>query len=141
MAKWEYVMWNELRETELKEDYSWILTLYPIYSKKDTKRLMLYAYSLIYNNDSKWWDNLWDTIFEKLRYSVYNIWWVIEAETLLPRLQSYNIRIGWNLWHKQALIKNLKSGEYKIWFNEKQWNDNPDYYETYRLPTDEELNE
>jgi len=141
MAKWEYVMWNELRETELKEDYSWILTLYPIYSKKDTKRLMLYAYSLLYNNDSEWWDNLWDTIFEKLRYSVYNIWWVIEAEALLPRLQSYNIRIGWNLWHKQALIENLKSGEYKIWFNEKQWNDNPDYYEFYRIPTEDELNE
>jgi hypothetical protein len=60
---------------------------------------------------------------------------------LLPRLQSYNIRIGWNLWHKQALIENLKSGEYKIWFNEKQWNDNPDYYEFYRIPTEDELNE
>jgi hypothetical protein len=37
-------------------------------------------------------------------------------------MQSYGSRIDWNLWHKQALIENLKSGEYKVWFNEKQWN-------------------
>ena len=137
LAKWEYVLWNEVREEELEASS---LNRFPVYSNKDTKRLMLYAYSLLYNNDSAWYNNYWDIIFKKLKYSVYNIWWTVEAEALLPRLQSYNTRIDWNLWHKQALIENLKSGEYTIWFNEKQWNDNPDYYEMNRLPTDEELN-
>ena len=60
---------------------------------------------------------------------------------IMPRMQSYGARIDWNLWHKQALIENLKSGEYKVWFNEKQWNDNSYLYDEYRLPTDEELAE
>ena len=59
----------------------------------------------------------------------------------MPRMQSYGARIDWNLWHKKALIQNLKSGKYNIWFNEKQWNSNHDYYVDYRLPTDEELAE
>ena len=56
-------------------------------------------------------------------------------------MQWYNYRLDWNIWHKEALIENLKSGEYKVWFNEKQWNDNHDYYEINRIPTDEELAE
>ena len=56
-------------------------------------------------------------------------------------MQSYDRRINWNLFHKQALIQNLRSGEYDIWFNEKQRNDNPYSYELYRLPTAEELAE
>ena len=64
---------------------------------------------------------------------------MIEITSIMPRMQSYGARIDWNLWHKQALIENLKSGEYQVWFNEKQWNDNPDYYEMNRIPTDEEL--
>jgi hypothetical protein len=59
----------------------------------------------------------------------------------MPRMQSYGARIDWNLWHKQALIQNLQSGEYDIWFNEKQWNDSSYLYDEYRLPTDEELAE
>ena len=138
MVKWEYVLWHEMSESELENS---TLNRFPAYSKKDTKRLMLYAYSLLYNNDSEGYNSLWEGPFEKFKYSVYNIGWANEAIALLPRLQSYNIRIDWNLWHKQALIENLKSGEYKVWFNEKQWNDNPDYYEMNRIPTDEELTE
>ena len=41
MTKWEYVLRNEIRETELEESFPWILTRYPIYSKKDTKRFMV----------------------------------------------------------------------------------------------------
>jgi hypothetical protein len=55
-------------------------------------------------------------------------------------MQSYGARIDRNLWHKEALIQNLKSGEYDIWFNERQWNDSSYLYDEYRLPTDEELN-
>ena len=64
-----------------------------------------------------------------------------EIYALIPRMQSYGTRIDWNLWHKKALIENLKSGEYKVWFNEKQWNSYLGYYEDYRLPTDEKLAE
>jgi hypothetical protein len=66
---------------------------------------------------------------------------MIEITSIMPRMQSYGARIDWNLWHKQALIENLKSGEYKVWFNEKQWNDSGYSYELYSLPTDEELAE
>ena len=66
---------------------------------------------------------------------------MIEITSIMPRMQSYGTRIDWNLWHKQALIENLKSGEYKVWFNEKQRNDSGYSYELYRLPTDEELTE
>jgi hypothetical protein len=40
----------------------------------------------------------------------------------MPRMQSLYGRLDWNIFNKQALIENLKSGEYKVWFNEKQWN-------------------
>ena len=140
-AKWEYVLWNEIRETELKDSFPWILNRYPIYSKKDTKRFILYAYSLLYNDNSKEFNELWEDLFKKFWYSVYNLWWMIEITSIMPRMQSYGTRIDWNLWHKQALIENLKSGEYKVWFNEKQWNSYLGYYEDYRLPTDVELAE
>ena len=66
---------------------------------------------------------------------------MVEITSIIPRMQSYGSRIDWNLWHKEALIQNLKSGEYDIWFNERQWNDSNYLYDEYRLPTDEELNE
>ncbi|MBQ5945453.1 hypothetical protein IJL65_03535 [bacterium] len=60
----------------------------------------------------------------------------------MPRMQSLYGRLDLNIFHKEALIENLKSGEYKVWFNEKQWNIlNPHSYDEYRLPTDEELAE
>ena len=40
-------------------------TRYPFYSKKDTKRFMLYAYSLLYDDNSKEYKKLWDRLLEK----------------------------------------------------------------------------
>ena len=118
-----------------------MLLNYPIYSKKDTKRLMLYGYSLVYDWKNEEFNKLTNEIYKIMWYSVYNIWWIDLFSSLMPRMQWYNSRIDWNLWHKQALIENLKSGEYDVWFNERQRNENPDSYDAYRLPTDEELNE
>ena len=140
MAKWEYVLRNEIRETELEDSFPWILTRYPIYSKKDTKRFMQYAYSLLYNDNSKEFNELWEDLFKKFWYSVYNLWWMIEITSLMPRMQSYGSRIDWNLRHKEALIQNLESGKYDIWFNEKQRNGSSYLYDEYRLPTNKELN-
>ena len=142
VAKWEYVMWNELMRW-FKESY-WnpvleMLINYPLYSEKDTERLVLYGYSLVYDNNTEEFNKLAEELFKKLWYSVYNIRWTIEYKWLMPRLISYNARIDRNIFHQQALIENLKSGEYKVWFNEKQWNDSPNSYDVYRLPTDEEL--
>jgi hypothetical protein len=66
---------------------------------------------------------------------------MVEITSIMPRMQSYGNRIDWNLWHKQALIQNLESGKYDVWFNEKQRNDSSYLYDEYRLPTDEELAE
>ena len=145
IAKWEYVLWNEqikwFKESYGEDPAMNVLINYPMYSEKDTKRLMLYGYSILYNDNPKEFDNLTDNIIKKMWYSVYNIWWSILYWSLMPRLQWYNYRLDWNIWHKEALIENLKSGEYKVWFNEKQWNDNHDYYEINRIPTDEKLAE
>lgn len=145
IAKWEYTLWNEqikwFKESYGEDSAMKVLINYPMYSEKDTKRLMLYGYSILYNDDPKEFDNLTDNVLKRMWYSVYNIWWTILYWSLMPRMQWYNYRLDWNLWHKQALIENLKSGEYKVWFNEKQWNDNHDYYEINRIPTDEELAE
>jgi hypothetical protein len=43
------------------------------------------------------------------------------------------------LYHKDALIKNLESGKYDVRFNKPDWKSNPYEYESYRLPTDDEL--
>jgi hypothetical protein len=137
MAKWEYVLYNEVKHEEIDDILSW----FPLYSEKDTKRIMLYAYKLLYNQEIDEFNKIDENIFRKLRYSVYNVGWALEAVNLIPRIQSYNLRVDSNWFHKQALIENLKSGEYDVWYNEKQWNDNPDYYEFYRIPTEDELNE
>ena len=62
---------------------------------------------------------------------------------LMPRMQSLYGRLDWNIFHKEALIENLKSGEYNVWYNEKQWDwEQADYYyKEHRLPTEEELSE
>jgi hypothetical protein len=43
-----------------------VLINYPMYSEKDTKRLMLYGYSILYNDNPKEFDNLTDNIIKKM---------------------------------------------------------------------------
>lgn len=138
-AKWEYVLYNE----QVKEyPFSFwslesILYNFPLYSHKDTKKLMLYWYSMLYNENDEWLKNIGNYIIPKLKKSAYNIFWTNLYDALIPRVTStFGLRINWNLYHKEALINNLKSWKYNVWYNEKQRTDSPYLYEEYRLPTE-----
>jgi len=138
IAKWEYVLYNE--QTKSFNWFKWLqrsLIHFPLYSKKDSKKLVLYGYSLIYNENTKEFENLENNIVKKLKKSIYNRYWMVIYDVVMPRVSWISARINRNLFHKQALITNLKSWKYDVRFNEKQRNDNPSNYEIYRLPTEE----
>ena len=42
-------------------------------------------------------------------------------------MQSINDRIDRALYHKDALIKNLESGKYDVWFSKLDWDSYHDY--------------
>lgn len=138
ITKWEYILYNEQTKEypysfwNLKE----VLFHLPLYSKKDTKKLMLYWYSLLYNEDTKEYQKFKNDTLQRLKKSIYNVFWRNLYDTLMPRLSwTIDARINWNIFHKEALITNLKSWEYNIRFNEKERTDNPSNYEYYKLPT------
>ena len=139
MAKWEYIIWNE--QLEIYPVSFWevesMIFYFPLYSPKDTKKLMLYGYSLLYNEQTDEINNLVDNTPKILWKSIYNILGKQLFIALMPRVSWISARINRNLFHKQALITNLKSWKYDVRFNEKQRNDNPSNYEIYRLPTEE----
>ncbi len=148
VIKWEYAMWTLYRKLYTEEENRFV-THFPIYSEKDTARFMNYWYKLLYDSESKKYESLF-TKFESnewniswLEHSIYNLYGKEIILELMPRMQSLYGRLDWNIFHKQALIENLKSGEYKVWFNEKQWNwEQADYYYwEHRLPTEAELAE
>ena len=147
--KWEYAMWTFLRQAYV-EDANWFVTHFPLYSEKDTKRLMNYGYKLLYDEEIEKYDSLFTMQINNekwhiswLEHSIYNLYGKQIILDLMPIMQSLYGRLDWNIFHKEALIENLKSGEYKVWFNEKQWNgEQADYYYwEHRLPTEEELSE
>ena len=49
--------------------------------------------------------------------SLYNYYGSYPYRALRPRVESYNDRLKKSIYHKEALIKNLKSGEYDVWFS------------------------
>ena len=137
-AKWEYVLWNE--QTKSFNWFNWLQKLlikFPLYSQKDSKKIVLYWYSLIYNQNTKEFENLENNIVNKLKKSIYNRYWMVIYDAVMPRVSwTIDARIDRNLYHKKTLINNLKSGEYDMWYNEKQRTDSPYLYEEYRLPTE-----
>ena len=145
--KWEYAMWTSYRQAYVEDENRFVSHL-PIYSEKDTTRFMNYGYKLLYDGEGEKYESLF-TRYESnnwnlswLEHSIYNLYGKELILDLMPRMQSLYGRLDLNIFHKEALIENLKSGEYKVWFNEKQWNIlNPHSYDEYRLPTDEELAE
>lgn len=147
--KWEYALWNFSIQRYRSDIENWFISHFPFYSDKDTKRLMNYLYQLLYNEETEKYDSLfalsknYDLDISWLEHSIYNSFGKKIILELMPRLQSFYGRLDWDIFHKEALIKNLESGNYDIWFNEKQWNweQAEYYYREYRLPTDEELAE
>lgn len=137
MVKWEFVMWNRAKNGNIMWDV-WkdvpslfqFLFHFPFYSEEKINRLMVYSYYELWN----WLKNnikepfLWDRMDNILSlYNLYNIFWKYPYHTLMPRMNSINNRINRNTFHKNALIKNLQSGKYDVWFGELDWDNLSDY--------------
>jgi len=142
VVNWEYVLANEYAFNDNEEEMPFVLNLkiFPLNSDKDTKKLILYWCKLLYDEDLETLDNLAENLLKETWYSAYNIYWTIYAASMIPRLQGIYTRLDWSVFGKQALINNLKSGEYDMWFNEKRWNDSEYLYETYSLSSEQDLN-
>ena len=140
VVNWEYVLANEYIFNNEEMPFFLNLKIFPLNSDKDTKKLILYWCKLLYDEDIETLDNLAENLLKETWYSAYNIYWTIYAASMIPRVQGIYTRLDWSVFGKQALINNLKSGEYDMWFNEKRWNDSEYLYETYSLSSEEELN-
>ena len=144
--KWEYVIWNWAKNGNImwevwKDTPSLFQFLFhfPFYSEKEINNMMNYSYYEDWNYlKDKDKELVLDENFSKPS-SLYNLFWMYPFYSLKPRFQSINDRMDRALYHKDALIKNLESGKYDVRFNKPDWKSNPYEYESYRLPTDDEL--
>lgn len=144
-TKWEYdIIWNRAKDaifTDIwnnKPSLTQFMFHFPFFSKKNTNRFMDYAYYNLMYDENLDFDNY--LIQSNLpEYSLYNYYGTYPYLVLRPRTSSYNNRLKHTIFHKQALIDNLKTWKYQTWFNELEWNDNPVNYEDNRLQTDEKL--
>lgn len=144
--KWDYVIWNWAKNGNIMWEV-WkdapslfqFLFHFPFYSEKRINNLMNYSYYEDWNYLKDNSEELFlDENFSKPS-SLYNLFWMYPFYSLKPRFRSINDRMDRALYHKDALIKNLESGKYDVRFNKPDWESNPYEYESYRLPTDEEL--
>lgn len=144
--KWEYAWYKE--QIKAIDWDSWLFSKFPFYWAKDTKRVILYGYKLLYDEDIDTYNSIFHTsnIDSDKNYiswiwnSIYNIYGKsFIMDIMRGGARSPYDRIDLNISQKNALITNLKSGNYDAWFNEKVRDNNPSNYETYSLPTDEEL--
>lgn len=144
MIKWEYALFNE--QIRYVNESNEISSYFPFYSESDTKRAALYAYKLLSIGDTELYSHIFrnninseDSYIQWLWNSLYNIYWRSLVLDIIPAPHGADERIDLTLSQRQALITNLRSWDYDAWFNEKARNNNPDNYETYQLPTSEEL--
>lgn len=147
LVKWEFALYNEeIKFIEYEEN--WFMHFFPLYSKKDTKRIALYAYKLLFNEDTETYNSIFQfPIYSNKWYIKWNITWLWKSLyniygksfvlNIIPRPDFIYKRIDQSIFQKQALITNLKSWEYKIRFNEKERTDNPSNYEYYKISTEE----
>lgn len=145
-TKWEYnILWKNWAKDAIFTDI-WsnepsliqFMFHFPFLSKRDINRFMDYAYyNLMYDENFDFDNYLLQLNLPE--YSLYNYYWTYPYLTLRPRISTYNTRLKYSLFHKQALIDNLNSWDYKTLFNKLEWGENPDYYNEYRILTNEEL--
>ena len=57
----------------------------------------------------------------------------------MPRVFSVKERIDRSIYHKESLIKNLKSGKYDVRYGELDWKSDSYNYKDYRILTNKEL--
>lgn len=144
--KWEYnIIWeNRAKDRIFMDVWSDIPSLtqflfhFPFLSKKDSNRFMEYAYYNLMRDERFDFDSV-QLILPKS--SLYNYYWNYPYQALRPRVSTYNNRLKYSLFHKQALIDNLRTWKYQTWFNELEWSENPNLYNDNRIPTDEEFSE
>jgi len=149
-AVWEHVIRNESKDIlldELQDKPSPIQFLYhsPFNSKSDTNRLMVFMDNcLSYWPDEQkekcvvGWVDLDELVYEKLRYSVYNLYGRYSYSILHPRLQWLNYTIDKNIYHKTSLIDNLRAWKYVSRYDEVDWNHDKELYDQNLLVPPEE---
>ena len=149
MMKWEYVTRNWAKTGNIlwdiwnnKPSLYQFLFHFPFLSENEIDKLMNYSYYL-YWEDSKNDNFTTDNIIDKIsynKYSLYNLFWIYPYGALTPRMSTINIRLNKSVYHKEALIKNLKSGKYDVWFNEKDYENDSRWFENLLIPTYKEIN-
>lgn len=144
-TKWEY---NNTRKNRAKDvifmdvwsnipSLTQFLFHFPFFSKKDSNHFMEYAYyNLMYNEEFDFDNFLMQLNLPK--NSLYNYYGTYPYLAIRPGTQWYNNRLANTLFHKEILIKNLKSGRYDARFSEKDWDSYE--YERNRISTNKELN-
>ena len=71
--------------------------------------------------------------------SLYNVFRKYPYYTLIPRASTFNDRINRSTFHKQALIKNLQSGKYDVWFSKPDRETDTSNYDQHRLSVGKNL--
>lgn len=147
MVKWEYVLWNQAKKNlnvidleDFKEPSLFVfLSHFPFYSKNNTEKLAHYVYNLMYNLEFEEYYSYTENLCEYYhKIYEYNYFGKLMYCSILPRFTSLNDRIDRNIYRKESLLTNLKSGKYDVWFYERDW-ESSSYWENYRIPTKEEL--
>jgi len=144
--KWEYVVriWakNGNIMGEVWKDKPFLFQFifhFPFYSEKDINKLMDYSYYHIWKFEEDFYDSdVYNAVFNNYR-SVYNLYWKHPYNSLAPRMSSIYDRIDRSIYHKEALIKNLKSGKYDVWFSKPDYEYDSRWLDDILIPTYKEI--
>ena len=143
--RWEYVTWNWARDNNILlgdwngEPLYQFLFHFPFFSAKEINNMMNYSYYSLWKEPDNY---SIEEMVENLLYtkSLYNRYWKQPYGALMPRMHTVFYRMDKDIYHKEALIKNLKSGKYDVWFNEKDYENDSRWFENLLIPTYKEIN-
>lgn len=147
MIRWEYIVriWakNGNIMGEVWKDKPFLFQFlfhFPFYSEKDINKLMDYSYYHIWEFEEDFYDSdVYNAVFNNY-WSVYNLYWKHPYNSLAPRMISTYDRIDRSIYHKEALIKNLKSGKYDVWFSKPDYEYDGRWLDDILIPTYKEIN-